>query len=214
MQKASSLLHCLAGTLEQDLVGHRKGAIAKAFLARKPGEPPSVARFVGKNLKPKEYRIKSRTEISQKIHGADVAKRSQMSSAAIAKEWRDAHDGENPLMDYVARETMERAGQRLGVTPTPQDAPRVELPPEFRSALERLHELFVGALGDARLNSCWSAWADIKRTKNAKKKIEIFNAKSWQWRERSAEAIREWLPKFVDLATRLSRSYPRSYSLG
>jgi hypothetical protein len=81
------------------------------------------------------------------------------------------------------------------------DTPRVELPTEFQSALEKLHELFVGALGDAKLNSCWSAWADIKRTKNAKKKIEIFNERSSQWREGNADAIRKWLPKFVDLAT-------------
>jgi hypothetical protein len=81
------------------------------------------------------------------------------------------------------------------------DAPRLELPPELRSVLEKLHKLFVWALADARLNSCWSAWADIKRTRNAKTKIEIFNEKSSQWREGSADAIREWLPKFVDLAT-------------
>ncbi len=80
------------------------------------------------------------------------------------------------------------------------DAPR-ELPPEFGSALEKLRRLFAGALHDAKFNSCWAAWTDIKRTKSAKKKIEIFNEKFEQWREGSANAIREWLPKFVDLAT-------------
>jgi hypothetical protein len=34
-EKASSLLHCLASTLEHDLAMHRKEAIAKAFLALK-----------------------------------------------------------------------------------------------------------------------------------------------------------------------------------
>jgi len=81
------------------------------------------------------------------------------------------------------------------------DAPRVELPPEFRSALEDLKRLFMWALSDARLNSAGSAWADVQRTRSAKKKIEIFNEKSLGWREGCANAIREWLPKFVDLAT-------------
>ena len=40
--------------MQRDLVGHRKVAIAKAFLLRKPGETPSGARFVGENLKPME----------------------------------------------------------------------------------------------------------------------------------------------------------------
>src|ERR1700686_325345 len=81
------------------------------------------------------------------------------------------------------------------------DAPRVELPPEFQPAFEKLHRLFAGALHDAKFNSCWSAWTDIQRIKSAKKKIEILNKKFEQWREGSANAIREWLPKFVDLAT-------------
>jgi len=34
-EKALSLLHCIAGTLQRDLVVHRKEAIAKAFLIRK-----------------------------------------------------------------------------------------------------------------------------------------------------------------------------------
>src|SRR5713101_511302 len=58
------------------------------------------------------------------------------------------------------------------------DAPRVELPPEFRSALEKLHRLFAGALHDAKFNSCWAAWTDIRRTKSAKKKIELLNKDS------------------------------------
>ena len=45
-----------------------------------------------------------------------------------------------------------------------------------------------------------AAWSEVKLTKNAKKKIEILDEKSRQWREGSVEAIRKWLPKFVDLA--------------
>ena len=41
-EKASSLLHCLAGTLQRDLVVHRKEAIAKAFLASKTAAPSPV----------------------------------------------------------------------------------------------------------------------------------------------------------------------------
>jgi hypothetical protein len=58
-----------------------------------------------------EPRTKSRTKLLEKIYGADVAKLSNISSAAITKEWKDAHDGENPPIDYVARETMKRAGE-------------------------------------------------------------------------------------------------------
>ena len=76
----------------------------------------------------------------------------------------------------------------------------VELPSEFTSALEKLQRIFSGALWDAKVNSCFAAWSDIKRAKSAKKKIEIFNQKAQQWREDSVKTIREWLPKFVDLA--------------
>ena len=175
------------------------------LLALKSGKPLSGARFVGENLKPKKYRIKKRTEPLQKIqniHGADVAKLSRMSQARPPpRKGKDAQDGENPLMDYVALETMERAGQTLGVTQTPYHAPRMALPPALRSALEKLQRLFAGALHDAKFNSCHSSWHDIKQTKTAKKKVEIFDERFEQWREGSANAIREWLPKFLDLAT-------------
>jgi hypothetical protein len=203
-EKVSSLLHCLAGTLEYDLAMHRKGGIAKAFLTLKPGKPLSGARFVGENLKPKKHRIKKRTEPLQQmqnIHGPDVAKLSRMSSAAIAKIRKDAQDGENPVIDYVTPGTMERAGQTLGVTQTPYHAPRVALPPELRSVLEKLQRLFAVTLHDAKFDSCHWAWHDIKRTKSAKKKKEIFNKKFERWREDSANAIRNWLPRFFDLAT-------------
>lgn len=81
------------------------------------------------------------------------------------------------------------------------EAPRVEPPPKFRSALEKLHRLFAGALHDAKFHSCHWAWHDIERTKSAKKKVEILNNRFEEWREGSADAIREWLPKFADLAT-------------
>jgi hypothetical protein len=77
------------------------------------------------------------------------------------------------------------------------DTPRVEPPLEFRSALGKLQRLFAGALHDAKFNSCHWAWHDIKRTKSAKKKKEIFNERFEEWRESSANAIRGWLPKFV-----------------
>jgi hypothetical protein len=269
-EKYSALLHCLEGTLEHDLVAHRKGAIAKAFLARKPGEPPRGAaeylfrskdpeqcflppktqgsptlakvataqseeasvseaselffawwpsssfpspgwpvvvqkfrdahrilttkgflivadpenalgdgkswvlqckptarlpkgadpadlatqclesegvetdsvvqldegdRTIYVSLSPlpkpitsievqKEPRTDRRTQLLEKIYGVDVAKLSKISSAAITKEWKDGHGGENPTMDYVARETIKRAEQALGVrqTPSPQPA--------------------------------------------------------------------------------------------
>jgi hypothetical protein len=41
-EKASALLHCLAGTLERELVVHRKSAIAKAFLAAKTARSSTV----------------------------------------------------------------------------------------------------------------------------------------------------------------------------
>jgi len=53
-EKASALLHCLASTLKRDLVVHRKGAIAKAFLMGKPGESPSSFRFLPESLKPRK----------------------------------------------------------------------------------------------------------------------------------------------------------------
>jgi hypothetical protein len=77
------------------------------------------------------------------------------------------------------------------------DTPRVEPPLEFRSALGKLQRLIAGALHDAKFNSCHWAWHDIKRTKSAKKKKEIFNERFEEWRESSANAIRGWLPKFV-----------------
>ena len=49
-----------------------------------------------------------------------------------------------------------------------------------------------------------AAWAEIKRCRIADKKIGILNEKFEQWRNGSAGAIREWLPKFVDLGN----SYP------
>jgi hypothetical protein len=76
----------------------------------------------------------------------------------------------------------------------------VELPSEFASALEKLQRIFSGALWDAKVNSCFAAWSDIKRAKSAKTKVEIFNQKAQQWREYSVKTIREWLPQFVDLA--------------
>jgi hypothetical protein len=82
------------------------------------------------------------------------------------------------------------------------DSPMVGLPTEFRSALEHLHRLFAGALHDAKFDSCHWAWHGIKRTKTAKKKIELLNEKFEQWREGGANAIREWLPEFVNLAMR------------
>jgi hypothetical protein len=75
-----------------------------------------------------EPRTQRRTKLLQKIYGADVAKLSRISSAAITKEWRDAHDGKDLSMDYVARETMRRAGQALGVTPTPPPQPEAQNP--------------------------------------------------------------------------------------
>jgi hypothetical protein len=53
-----------------------------------------------------EPRTKTRTKLLQEIYGADVAKLSTISSVAIAKEWKDAHDGENPPMEYVIREKL------------------------------------------------------------------------------------------------------------
>ena len=71
---------------------------------------------------------------------------------------------------------------------------------EFISACEKLRRLFAGVLWDAKVNSCSTAWSDVKRAKNANKKKEIFNQKAHQWREDSAKAIRAWVPKFVALA--------------
>jgi hypothetical protein len=86
------------------------------------------------------------------------------------------------------------------------DAAGVETPTEFKSALEKLQRIFGGVLFDAKLNSCSAAWTEIKGTKNTKKRIEIFNEKAQQWREDSVKAIKEWLPKFVDLA----QAYPEA----
>ena len=80
--------------------------------------------------------------------------------------------------------------------------------PQFQSALDKLERLFSGALHDAKFNSCHSAWAEIKRSKSAKKRIEILRYKFHEWREATADAIRKWLPKFADLAT----AYPRMAS--
>jgi hypothetical protein len=81
------------------------------------------------------------------------------------------------------------------------DAPRVELPPEFRSALEKLRLLVMGVLHDAKFDSCHWAWHYIERAKSGKKKKAIFNQQFEQWREGSASAIREWLPRFVHIAS-------------
>jgi len=71
---------------------------------------------------------------------------------------------------------------------------------EFTSACEKLQRLFAGALWEAKFNSCSAAWSEVRRTTSAKKKIEILDERVRQWREDSVKAIREWLPKFVDLA--------------
>jgi hypothetical protein len=80
------------------------------------------------------------------------------------------------------------------------DALGGELPSEFESALKKLKGLFAGALGDAKLGSCCAAWSEIKVAKSRKKKIEVLNEQARQWREGSVAAVREWLPRFVDLA--------------
>jgi hypothetical protein len=80
------------------------------------------------------------------------------------------------------------------------DGPGGELPSEFESALKKLKALFAGALGDAKLESCCAAWSDIKVAKSRKKKIEILDERTRQWREGSVDAIREWFPRFVELA--------------
>ena len=80
------------------------------------------------------------------------------------------------------------------------NAPGGELPSEFQSALKKLKALFAGALGDAKLRSCGAAWTEVKHAKSAKKKTQILDEKAQQWREDSVKAIREWFPKFVDLA--------------
>jgi hypothetical protein len=82
----------------------------------------------------------------------------------------------------------------------------VEIPSKFKSALEKLQRIFGGALWDAKLNSCFAAWSDIRHAKSAKKKIGIFNQGAQEWIEGSVKAIREWLPKFAGLA----EAYPEA----
>jgi hypothetical protein len=71
---------------------------------------------------------KRRTKLLQTIHGVDIARLSTISSVAITKEWMDAHEGANPPMEYVIRETMKRTGQALSVTPTPPPQPEEQHP--------------------------------------------------------------------------------------
>jgi hypothetical protein len=78
--------------------------------------------------------------------------------------------------------------------------PGGERPSEFESALKKLKALFAGALGDAKLESCHAAWSDIKVAKSRKKKFEILHDKARQWREGSVDAVREWFPRFMELA--------------
>jgi hypothetical protein len=70
-----------------------------------------------------ESLTKRRTKLLQKLYGADVANLSRVSSAAVIKEWKDAHNGAAPPMDYVVRETMKQAREALGVTPTRHTGP-------------------------------------------------------------------------------------------
>lgn len=80
------------------------------------------------------------------------------------------------------------------------DAKIREGPFEFRSALEKLNRLFADALHRGMFTSCNSAWADIERAGSAKKKIEILNDYFERWRNSSANAVNDWLPKYVELA--------------
>ena len=78
------------------------------------------------------------------------------------------------------------------------NAPSIKLSPEFMSVLQKLQNLFSGALRDAKFNSAVEAWSEIKNLTITKKK-EIFNKKAHQWNENTAKAIRTWMPKFVQL---------------
>jgi len=64
--------------------------------------------------------VEIRNQLLQKIYGVDVSKLSAISSAAVKKEWMDAHHGEEPSMEYVVQETMKRTRQPLGVMPSPE----------------------------------------------------------------------------------------------
>jgi hypothetical protein len=79
------------------------------------------------------------------------------------------------------------------------DPSEITLSPELKSTIQKLQTLFAGALWDAKLNSSATAWQAIKRTRNPRKRREIFNTKAQEWRENSVAAITEWLPKLVAL---------------
>jgi len=70
------------------------------------GPPPQPITSVEVQEEPQTTR---QTKLLQKIYGAV-----------------DAHEGENPPTEYGAREPMKRAGQALGVTPTPLPQPEVQ----------------------------------------------------------------------------------------
>ncbi|PWT92226.1 MAG: hypothetical protein C5B55_06775 [Blastocatellia bacterium] len=62
---------------------------------------------------PKEPQTERRTKLLQKIYGVDVAELSAVST--ITEEWKSAHGGEKPPMEYVIPETMKRVREVLGV---------------------------------------------------------------------------------------------------
>ena len=69
--------------------------------------------------------IDIRNELLQKIYGVNVSKLSRITSAAVKKEWMDAHRGEEPSGEYIVQETMQQTRDAIGVTP-PEQLPASE----------------------------------------------------------------------------------------